>query len=573
MFFLAFKSNHYLPSRRFTAKRRQDDVERGEGEDEMCLDDDMDAPERSIEGQDGAYVAVPLMRPMSTPGRCSSATLESADEKQQDPAQAQALRGRFSSSTSTLLSISDSECPSAEQLDKGPPPPSSSVPSSASSSSSSSSSSSTSSAATTALTTPEQTDEESKKAPEPSALSIAVGLVPAEQQQHQQLQQQLQQQEPNTPSPSPLSPTRPLQSRQQSRPAAPAPAVEAKDVEPAVDALIAEARRSYFSSEEVDDLSVSTAEEAAFVRRCIKVVSHEVTHSFSIKHCTYFSCRMNGSSTMAATDASPFALCPVCLRKLHGALAFEPRRRQAALHVALEQFGPSHFEKEIEWSHAWLTAVEKEAETQRRATKKKGVVEVAGTTFARPVAPAPLTAPRDNPDDLAKTLIAAATDAAAIATSTASSATAAAAADAAAQEEIEMVADDAPKQQDHSDDAVHGEQCAEKEPMEQSSSDPAGEENPSPAQASNAGDRAGADDARNGEMCVAASVFGQDAEIAPLSDPPVIITSAPQPSPPPRAPGPPPPLGKYKQALINKLSKKNNHIGYSFHSIPFLFLS
>ena len=52
------------------------------------------------------------------------------------------------------------------------------------------------------------------------------------------------------------------------------------------------------------------------IRRACKMAVHKVCEMFSMKHCVYFHCRMNGSATMEQQDLSPMHLCPVCLRKL-----------------------------------------------------------------------------------------------------------------------------------------------------------------------------------------------------------------------------------------------------------------
>jgi len=46
--------------------------------------------------------------------------------------------------------------------------------------------------------------------------------------------------------------------------------------------------------------------------RAVKTACHEIAHVFDLKHCKYYECLMNGSSTMEEADHKPFALCPVC---------------------------------------------------------------------------------------------------------------------------------------------------------------------------------------------------------------------------------------------------------------------
>ena len=57
--------------------------------------------------------------------------------------------------------------------------------------------------------------------------------------------------------------------------------------------------------------------------RAIKVLTHEITHMFGLKHCVYFTCLMNGSNHAEESDRQLTFLCPVCLRKMQDALKFD----------------------------------------------------------------------------------------------------------------------------------------------------------------------------------------------------------------------------------------------------------
>ncbi|MEZ4452599.1 MAG: archaemetzincin [Nannocystaceae bacterium] len=67
------------------------------------------------------------------------------------------------------------------------------------------------------------------------------------------------------------------------------------------------------------------------LRRGLKVMAHEIGHMFSMSHCTFFHCVMNGTNNLEETDRSPVHLCPVCRRKLHSAVGYDPRARESAL--------------------------------------------------------------------------------------------------------------------------------------------------------------------------------------------------------------------------------------------------
>ena len=64
------------------------------------------------------------------------------------------------------------------------------------------------------------------------------------------------------------------------------------------------------------------AARGLLLRRSCKALAHETGHMFSMAHCPFFECMMNGSNTLDELDRSPGWFCPVCLRKLHWNLGF-----------------------------------------------------------------------------------------------------------------------------------------------------------------------------------------------------------------------------------------------------------
>ena len=69
-------------------------------------------------------------------------------------------------------------------------------------------------------------------------------------------------------------------------------------------------------------------------QRSAKVLVHETAHMFSLVHCIYFKCVMNGSNHLQESDSRPMSLCPVCLRKLQSSIQFDV----AARYQCLKQF-------------------------------------------------------------------------------------------------------------------------------------------------------------------------------------------------------------------------------------------
>jgi archaemetzincin len=63
------------------------------------------------------------------------------------------------------------------------------------------------------------------------------------------------------------------------------------------------------------------------LRRLIGVASHEVGHMFTMQHCIYAQCIMNGSNSLAESDAQPNRLCAVCQQKLYWNIRYDNRKR------------------------------------------------------------------------------------------------------------------------------------------------------------------------------------------------------------------------------------------------------
>lgn len=73
--------------------------------------------------------------------------------------------------------------------------------------------------------------------------------------------------------------------------------------------------------------------------RTIKTGTHEIGHMFSLLHCIFYECNMNGSNYRKEADARPLYLCPVCLRKLQWGLKFDLKLRFQNLTELCERLG------------------------------------------------------------------------------------------------------------------------------------------------------------------------------------------------------------------------------------------
>ncbi|MGE0268440.1 MAG: archaemetzincin [Candidatus Omnitrophota bacterium] len=65
--------------------------------------------------------------------------------------------------------------------------------------------------------------------------------------------------------------------------------------------------------------------------RTVKTGTHELGHMFSLPHCLYFECNMNGSNHRSESDRRPLWLCPVCLSKLMWNTGDKPGNRFQSL--------------------------------------------------------------------------------------------------------------------------------------------------------------------------------------------------------------------------------------------------
>jgi len=83
------------------------------------------------------------------------------------------------------------------------------------------------------------------------------------------------------------------------------------------------------------------------LRRSCRVLAHEMAHMFTLAHCIFFRCVMNGSNHLQESDSRPLHLCPVCLRKLQFSIGFHVKDRYEKLFNFYTKAG---FEDEARWT-------------------------------------------------------------------------------------------------------------------------------------------------------------------------------------------------------------------------------
>jgi archaemetzincin len=91
------------------------------------------------------------------------------------------------------------------------------------------------------------------------------------------------------------------------------------------------------------------------LRRSAKVLVHETAHMYSLAHCIYFKCVMNGSNHLQESDSRPLSLCPVCLRKLQSSIQFDLAARYHRLKQFYRNIG---FISEQDWVTRRLKKIE-----------------------------------------------------------------------------------------------------------------------------------------------------------------------------------------------------------------------
>lgn len=85
---------------------------------------------------------------------------------------------------------------------------------------------------------------------------------------------------------------------------------------------------------------------AWYFNRMLKTTTHEISHIFSIKHCSRYKCLMNGSNSLKEADGKPSWLCMGCLSKLMWNNNHSIMERYDALIDFFNQFG---YRKKVEF--------------------------------------------------------------------------------------------------------------------------------------------------------------------------------------------------------------------------------
>jgi len=92
------------------------------------------------------------------------------------------------------------------------------------------------------------------------------------------------------------------------------------------------------------------------LRRTMNTAIHEVSHMFSLLHCTLYHCVMCGSNHRQESDTRPLTLCPECLAKLCWATQTTPSQHYNSL---MDFFTKNGFTAETQFCRESLQALNK----------------------------------------------------------------------------------------------------------------------------------------------------------------------------------------------------------------------
>jgi archaemetzincin len=107
--------------------------------------------------------------------------------------------------------------------------------------------------------------------------------------------------------------------------------------------------------------------QKVLLRRSCKVLVHEMAHMFSLAHCIFFKCVLNGSNHLQESDSRPLWLCPVCLRKLQFSIGFDVADRYGSL---LRVYRKIDFNHEARWVAKRLKRISAD-ENGKRLSKQR----------------------------------------------------------------------------------------------------------------------------------------------------------------------------------------------------------
>mmetsp|Transcript_70351 Transcript_70351/g.63146 ORF Transcript_70351/g.63146 Transcript_70351/m.63146 type:complete len:461 (-) Transcript_70351:1406-2788(-) len=105
------------------------------------------------------------------------------------------------------------------------------------------------------------------------------------------------------------------------------------------------------------------------IRRCGKILLHELASLFGLKHCEFFRCLMNKDVVL---DCVPMHLCPVCLNKLYFAMIQENNHRNTFEYEIPIKQQQKEKEKKEQQQEAKQQQHQHQHQNQRKDTEEQG---------------------------------------------------------------------------------------------------------------------------------------------------------------------------------------------------------
>lgn len=134
--------------------------------------------------------------------------------------------------------------------------------------------------------------------------------------------------------------------------------------------------------------------------KALRIMVHEMGHTFNIGHCTFHNCGMNGMNHAEELMAKPIEFCPVCLKKLQYCLGFDPIKRFEGLRAfCLESKNP-HVTKLAQYYESALAVLAQQSKPTPLTQAPKMTASSTPMQKAALPKPQPSTKPQITPKPL-----------------------------------------------------------------------------------------------------------------------------------------------------------------------------
>ena len=114
--------------------------------------------------------------------------------------------------------------------------------------------------------------------------------------------------------------------------------------------------------------------------KAVRIMVHEMGHTFNIGHCTFHNCGMNGMNHGDELMSKPMEFCPVCLKKLQYCLQFDPVERFQGLKKFCEESKNPHIFKMAAFYENALKTI---ASSTKPATKSTAIASSSSNQPAK----------------------------------------------------------------------------------------------------------------------------------------------------------------------------------------------